>query len=80
MSEWISVKDKVPFVSQDLPHLEKTVECLCIYKYHDKYCYDVAHYYDYGDHRKGWQSTDWHLETETPIYWMPIPEPPKDCE
>ena len=75
--EWIKTSEKVPEISQDLPHMEKNHDYLCVYELSGTLYYAIGYYYDYGDHRKGWDCGDWHFENKTPVYWMELPDMPE---
>lgn len=79
MSEWISVKDR-------LPNMPGDVLILCGY-----YDFYIAFYSDGKDctgRRKGWYIKEKYGYSDEKcsghlfevLYWMPIPEPPKEDE
>lgn len=67
MSEWISVKDRLPEKSDDyLVYYLKKYECGFETKWINVCSFITSH--------DGWQTDN----TETITHWQPLPEPPKE--
>ena len=76
MSEWISVKDRLPIEDDD--YLTYVMDNGCSYR-----CEVQSFYKDqkklkgmYGDCFSHWELTKWDDDIVT--HWMPLPKPPKD--
>ena len=67
MSDWISVKDRVPEEGEYVLILEPIDKE--ILEYQERF--NVAHWLD----GMGW--IDWCADDVSPTHWMPLPEPPK---
>lgn len=70
MSKWISVKDKLPKIGQ---------EVLVYYEIRDRSCFAIDYIrgintYEYEEGKAN-RSIDW-AENSNPSHWMPMPEPP----
>lgn len=78
MSEWISVKDR-------LPENDDSV-LVCAFTGADRQVVFEAHYWPYptnayGDQQGAWQNCDhdgpYQLDSTTITHWMPMPAPPE---
>ena len=64
MSEWISVKDRLPEGNKNV--------LVCCYKNAVGYRIDITFYCDQSEYGSGW-----YLPANI-THWMPLPEPPKE--
>jgi len=74
MSEWISVKDRLPEQNQQVLMIDKD-KCMYVAVYARNHAYYEPGYFDVWD-----TGHCCDREPAETIYWMPLPEPPKiDC-
>ena len=70
MSEWISVKDRLPEYDEHKENYDEFNVYCCNNKYHEP----IVTTLDYTEH--GWSNENNDLWNDFVTHWMPLPEPP----
>lgn len=86
MSEWISVKDRLPdeearkFIQEKLDGIGYLYPCLLTYKSPNTERIHIVRFY-YDVYQRWFVNHGEELcEKDRCIAWMPLPEPPEECE